>query len=97
MAAARPGGPADLGAGQPGQAQAVAPGRGGQDHHVLHGPGQADADHQPDQARQIAELDRQHRPDQRTGTRDRREMMAEQDPAVGRIEVLAVAQSVCRA
>ena len=93
----QPGGAADLAAGQPGEAQAAAAGRGGQHHHVLHGPGQADAHHQPDQARHVAELDRQHRPDQRARARDRREMVAEEHPAIGRVEVLAVAGTDGRA
>ena len=88
--------PADLLACQAGQASSAALGRERQHHHVLHRAGQADADDQPDQARQVAELDRQHGADQRAGPRDRREVMAEQDPAVGGVEVLAVAKSVRR-
>ena len=85
-----PRGRADLGAGDRGEALPPAPDRGGQHHHVLHRAGQADADDQPDQPRQVAELDRQDRPDQRPRPRDRREVVAEEDPAVRRVEVLAV-------
>ena len=84
--------PADLLACQAGQAHVRRAGSRRQHHHVLHRAGQADADDQPDQARQVAELDRQHGPDQRAGPRDRREVMAEEDPAVGGVEVLAVAE-----
>ena len=44
----------------------------------------------------VAELRRQHRPDQRPGAGDRREVVAEQHPAVGRVEVLAVVLRVRR-
>ena len=86
--------PADLDASDLGDALPPAPDRGGQDHHVLHRAGQADADHEPDQTRQVAELDRQDRPDQRARSRDRREVVAEEDPAVRRLEVLAVVELV---
>ena len=65
---------------------------GGQHEHVLHRPGQADADDDPDQPRQIAELHRQHRPDQRPGAGNGREMMAEQHPFVRRMIVLPVVE-----
>ena len=96
IAVGQPGGRPISVAGQPGQALAAAADRGGQHHHVLHRPGQADADHQPDQARHVAELDRQHRPDQRPRPRDRREVVAEEHPAVRRVEVLAVVESMRR-
>ena len=41
-----------------------------------------------------AELRREHRADQRAGAGDRREMVAEQDPAVGGVVVVAVGR-VC--
>ena len=86
----------DLGPGQPGEALAPPADRRGQDHHVLHRARQADAHHQPDQAGQVAELDRQDRPDQRPRPRDRREVVPEEDPAIRRVEVLAVVELVGR-
>ena len=78
-----------------GQALAAAPDRERQHEHVLHGAGEADADDQPEQPRQVAELDRQHRADQRPGAGDGGEVVAEQDPLVGRVVVLAVVELVC--
>ena len=89
-------GTAHLGPRDPGKALPPAPDRGGQDHHVLHRPRQADADDQPDQAGQVAKLDRQDRPDQGARAGDRREVVPEEDPAVGRVEVLAVVVLVRR-
>ena len=87
---------AQLGAGDLGQRLAAAAHRGGQDEHVLHGAGQADADDQPEQARHVAVLDGQHRADERPGPGDGGEVMAEQHPLVGRVVVLAVVERVGR-
>ena len=54
---------------------AVAADRGGEDHEVLHGAAECDADDDPDDAGQVAELRREGRPDQRSGAGDGREMV----------------------
>ena len=59
---------------------------------ILHGAAQHRADDDPERAGQVAELRGQHRPDQRTGTGDGGEMVAEDDPLVGGLEIVAVAQ-----
>ena len=51
---------------------------------------------EPEQPGHVAVLDRQHRPDQRAGPGNRGEVMAEENPAVGRVIVLAVVESVGR-
>ena len=63
---------------------------------VVDGAGEAHAADQPDEPRRVAELRRQHRPDQRPGARDRREMVAEQHPARRRVVVVAVGLDVRR-
>ena len=47
-------------------------------------------DQDPQGAGQVAELRRQHRPDERPGPRDRSEVMTERHPAIGRDEISAV-------
>ena len=56
---------------------AVAPDRAEQDYEVLHRAGEHHADQNPERAGQITHLRRQHRPDQRPGARDGREMVTE--------------------
>ncbi len=72
------------------QRAAVVPHRGHQHHEVLHRAGEDRADQDPERAGQVAELRREHRPDQRTGPRDRREMVAEQHPLVRGVEIAPV-------
>ena len=68
----------------------VAP-RGQEQHgHVLHRAGEDDAGENPQRARQVAHLRREHRTDQRAGAGDRREVMAEQHVTVGRNVIEAV-------
>ena len=58
---------------------------GHEEHHeVLHGAGEDDPGEDPEHARQVAHLRRQHRPDQRPGAGNGREMVAEQHVSVGR-------------
>ena len=61
-----------------------------QHEEILHRAGEAHADHDPEQSRQISELRRQHRPDQRPRAADGGEVMAEQHPLVGRMKILPV-------
>ena len=75
---------------------AVAPHRAEQDHEILHRAAEHGADDDPQRARQVAELRRQRRAHQRSGSGDGREMVAEDDPLVGRLEVVAVAQALGR-
>ncbi len=74
------------------EAAAVAARRQEQDRHILHAAAEHGADQDPQRARQIAELRRERRADQRAWTCDRREVMAEDDPAMRRNEVAAVVQ-----
>ena len=60
---------------------AVAPRREEQHQHVLHRAGEHHADEDPERARQVAHLRREHRADQRSGAGDGGEVMAEQDAA----------------
>ena len=73
---------------------AVAPQRADEDEKVLHGAAQDDADDDPQRPRQVAELRAQRRPDQRTGAGDGGEVVPEDDPAVGRNEVVAVVDAL---
>jgi hypothetical protein len=66
------------------QRAAVAPGRDEQNDQVLDGAGENHAGENPERAGQIAHLRRQHRPDQGPRAGNGREMVAEQDDAVGR-------------
>ncbi len=63
---------------------AVAPHGREEDHEILHRAAEHRADDDPERAGQIAELRREHGPDQRSGSGDGGEMMAEDDPLVGR-------------
>ena len=63
---------------------------------VLHAAAQHRADEDPQRARQVAELRRQRRADQRPGAGDGGEVVAEHDPAVGRHEVAAVVEALGR-
>ena len=74
------------------EALAVPSHREEQHDHVLDGAGEDDADDDPDRARQVAHLRGQHGPDQRAGAGDGGEVVAEQHPAVGDVEVPAVLQ-----
>ncbi|MNS30100.1 hypothetical protein D3C72_621220 [compost metagenome] len=56
----------------------VAAGRDEQHHKILHRTGQHHAREDPDHPREIAHLRRQHRPDERPGSGNRRKMVAEQ-------------------
>ena len=71
---------------------AVAAHGGEQDDEILHGAAQHRADDDPERARQIAELRGQHRSDQRSRAGDGGEVVAEDDPFVGGLEIVAVAQ-----
>ena len=62
----------------------------------MHPAGQYRANQQPQEPGQIAELRGEHRPDQGAGARDRGEMVAEQDDAVGRHVVAPVGEDVGR-
>jgi hypothetical protein len=75
---------------------AVASHRRGEDDEVLHGAAEHDAGNEPQGAWQEPELRGECRTDQRPGARDRREMMAVEDPARGRNEVTTVGQSLGR-
>ena len=83
---------AQFGAGDLGERLAAAAHGGGQHEHVLHGAGEADADDQPEQAGHVAVLDGEHRADERAGAGDGGEVVAEEDPLVGRVVVLAVVE-----
>ncbi|MNW95743.1 hypothetical protein D3C86_251650 [compost metagenome] len=66
------------------QGTAVAPGRHEQHHEVLHRARQHHAGNQPERAGQVAHLRGQHRADQRSGARDRGEVVTEKNVFVGR-------------
>ena len=78
------------------QAAAVAPGGEEHDGHVLHAAAQHRADQNPQRARQVAELRRQRRADQRAGAGDGGEVVAEHDPFVGGHEVAPVVEALRR-
>jgi hypothetical protein len=67
------------------------PHRRGKDDKVVHRAAQRDANEDPQQPRQETKLRRQHRTDERPSAGNRRKVMAEQHPAVGRHIVFAVA------
>ena len=77
-----------------GEASALAAGRDEKDHEILHGAGQTDAHQEPDEAWQVAKLDGQNRSNQRASTRDCGEVVAEEDPPVGGVIILAVIEFV---
>ncbi len=74
----------------------VPPHRCEQNHEILHRPAQARADDDPQRPWQVSELSRQHRTHQRSRPGDRREVMAEYDPLIGRLEIVPVAQAFGR-
>ncbi|OGW69797.1 MAG: hypothetical protein A3A88_00695 [Nitrospirae bacterium RIFCSPLOWO2_01_FULL_62_17] len=78
------------------QGPSVSPHRGHENDEVLHRAGQHRADHEPEKTRQIAELRRQHRTQQRPGAGDRREMMPEQHILVGGVKIGAVIEAAGR-
>ena len=96
MAAVGAGHGADLGARDLGERAAAAAGRGPERDAVVHRAGEADARDEPDEARRVAELRRQHRPDQRPGAGDGGEVMAEQHPPGRGVVVVAVVLRVRR-
>ena len=67
-----------------------------QNDHVLDRAGEDDADDDPDGSRQVAHLRGKHRSDQRSGTRDCREVVAEEHPPVGRVVIHGVVQPLRR-
>ena len=75
---------------------AVAPEAAAEDAEVLHRTAEHDAGEDPERPREVAELRGECRADQRTGAGDRGEVMAEDDPAVGRHEVASVVESLGR-
>jgi hypothetical protein len=70
--------------------------RRGQHEHVLDSPRETDTDEKPEQPRHVAILDRQHRTDERAGPGNGGEVMAEEDPFLGRMIILAVIEEVRR-
>ena len=78
------------------QRLAVPPHRRREDDEVVHRAAEHDAEGQPQQSRQIPELRRQHRPDQRPRAGDGREVMPEEHPLVGRHVVLPVVEPMRR-
>ena len=82
--------------GHPAERLAIPAQRAEQDHEVLHRARKHDTEDDPDRAGQVAKLGGQHRADQRSRASDRREMVAEEDPARGRHEVPAIGQTLRR-
>ena len=70
--------------------------RGKQHDHVVDAAGEHGTDQNPERTGHEAELSRQHRPQKRSGCRNCREMMAEQDVFVRLHIVMAVGLSDCR-
>ena len=68
----------------------VAPRREEQHQHVLNRAREHDADEDPQRARQVTHLRREHRPHQRPGAGDSCKVVPEQDAAFGRHVVEAV-------
>jgi hypothetical protein len=60
------------------------------DDEIVDRAGEHDADDEPDEPRGVAELRREHGPDERPGAGDRREVVAEQHPARRRVIVVPV-------
>ena len=85
---------ADLFAGHLAERFAVAAHGAEQDHEILHGAAEHRADDDPERAGQIAELRGERGADQRTGAGDGGEMVAEDDPFIGGLEIVAVAQTL---
>ena len=76
------------------EAAAVAARGQQQDRHVLDAAADDGADQDPQRAGQIAELRGERRADQRAGAGDGGEVVAEDDPAMGRHEVAAVVEAL---
>lgn len=68
--------------------------RGQQHDKVVDAAGQAGADEDPDEARQVTPLRGEHGPDQRSGAGDGGEVDAKEDQAAGGVVIDAVAQAV---
>ena len=66
----------------------------GQGEEILDSAGEADADHDPQQAGHVAELGGQHRADQWACAGDGREVVAEEHPLAGRVVVVPIVQTV---
>ena len=96
ISAAKPADRADLLLRHLPERAAVAAQAAAEDAEVLHRAAEHDAGEDPQRPRQIAELRRQRRPDQRSRAGDRGEVMAEHDPAVGRNEVAPVVDALRR-
>ena len=75
---------------------AVAAQREEEDHEVLHAAAEDGAGDEPERPRQVAELRRERRPDERPGAGDRREVVAEDHPAVRGHEVAPVVEPLGR-
>ncbi len=71
----------------------IAASGGAEDHAVLHRAAERDADDDPDGAGEESELRRERRADERPRPGDRREVLAEDDPFVGRHEIAAVLEA----
>ena len=81
---------ADFTFGNFGQTLTLVPDRGEEHHHIMHGAGQNGAQDDPQGAGQIAELGRQHRPQQGPGRGDGRKVVAEQDKFIGFDIIMAI-------
>ncbi len=75
-----------------GQRAPVAPHRRHEDDEVLHRSRQHRTDHQPEKSGKKPELRRQDRPQQRPGSGNRREVMAEEDDFIRGMEIHAVVE-----
>ena len=76
------------------EAAAVAAGREQQDGHVLYAAAEDRTYQYPQRARQITELRGERRTHERTGARDRGEVMAEYDGTMCRHEIAAVVEAL---
>ena len=94
--ATRPAAPADLLARHLAERVPVAPQRDEQDDEVLDAAAEHRPRHDPERPRQVAELRGEGRADERPRPRDRREVVAEHDPAVRGHEVAAVVEALRR-
>ena len=83
---------ADLLLGHLAERLAVAAERRAENDAVLHRAAERDADDDPERAREVAELRRERWPHEGPGARDRREVVAEDDPPVCWHEVAAVVE-----
>ena len=67
-----------------------------ENHEILHGAAERDADENPDHPGQESELRRERWSDEWSRSGDRREVMAEHDPPIRRDVVAAIVQSLGR-